>query len=203
MPKGLTRFFNTWLENRNENGHQLKLWYKKDEKSDSAGFCLLCQKTINCSNQGYDQLKQHAQTSKHMKLASAAFSAKQSQLITSSALTPRSSALWASSSETIGNSSIQKQVKGPTPVILAKAHLAEVIWPMKMAADDFSFSSWWYIVWNVPKPCVPWLQTGIFQGVLPHIIWHRTLLYTATSEGLEVFRKCVHFTLWWNNNFTN
>ena len=207
MPKVLTRFSNTWLENRDENGHQLKLWCKKDDTFDYAGFCMLCQKTISSSKQGYNQLKQQNRTRKHVKLARAAFSTKQSQLITSPASNPRSSALGASSSETIGNSPIQKQVKGPTPVILAKAHLdqviaAEVIWTLKMAANDFSFSSCddiGDILYEMyPNPV--FRDFNLASSKASYLISHGIRPYFTQQlvKDLKVIRKCVHFTLRWN-----
>jgi hypothetical protein len=53
MPHGLTKFNNAWLMQKDENGHELHSWCKKDSNSEYSGYCCI---SVQCSNNGVKQL---------------------------------------------------------------------------------------------------------------------------------------------------
>lgn len=73
MPRQ-TRFCEQWLEQTDANGHLLKWWCKPDKNNIYAGRCILCFKSVGCSNQGLSQILQHASCRKHTDIAVVRFS---------------------------------------------------------------------------------------------------------------------------------
>ena len=60
MPKCETKFNDCWLDETDGNVHKLRLRCSKG-KSDTAAYCFLCKKTIQCGNAGFAQVLQHSE----------------------------------------------------------------------------------------------------------------------------------------------
>ena len=69
MPGGKTHFNKDWLTATDRNGQLLSVWCKANKHSVFTAFCDICNKTIECDNQGLSQLLQHSETSTHRSLA--------------------------------------------------------------------------------------------------------------------------------------
>ena len=58
--KNATKFRESWLVLS-----EYKDWLKRDEKSESSAFCMLCKKSFNISNMGKTTLQLHANSERH------------------------------------------------------------------------------------------------------------------------------------------
>jgi hypothetical protein len=125
MPKGVAKFCKSWLDLKDSQGYVLNIWLV--QQGDN-GFCTLCQKTVNCSKCGYHQILQHSATAKHKEKSLARFSSKQGHF------------------EVVRAKSNQEVLENPGTFILDasfedKVTKAEVLWAMKTAHSNYTFSS--------------------------------------------------------------
>jgi hypothetical protein len=79
MPN-LTKFQESWLRKTDSAGNQVKQWCRADNTSPHKAFCMLCCKSIQCSNSGFKQLLHHAEGKRHSDLAVARFGKTQKHL---------------------------------------------------------------------------------------------------------------------------
>ena len=65
MPSGKTKFNSAWLSKLDNSGYSLAEWCKPDSSNCYSAYCLVCFKSISCSNTGVTQLIGHADGQKH------------------------------------------------------------------------------------------------------------------------------------------
>ena len=106
-----------------DDGQGLKIgkWCARDNDDATAGYCRLCKKTIKCSNQGLQQLKQHAKGSGHKSLVSDCLAPNQATFFS-----PNRS----SGGESMSTSTQQDRVAE-----------AELLWMFKTVDSNYSYAS--------------------------------------------------------------
>ena len=130
MPHGQTKFQSPWLEKIDINGHQVKLWCRKDN-SEYAGYCFICDKSIQCGNNGVTQILNHADGVKHKEKAKLRFDKNQKRFVKEEVDKP--SALQGGGD--VKHVALQSRSQAD------QVTAAEVIWAMKVASSGYSFSS--------------------------------------------------------------
>jgi hypothetical protein len=117
---------------KDENGHELHSWCKKDSNSEYSGYCSLCCKSVQCSNNGVKQLLNHAQGMKHKELAKTRFGRGQKHFITAQSSGP---------SKIQGGGDAVKHIELQNKTLKEQVTTAEILWVLKVAFAGITFIS--------------------------------------------------------------
>lgn len=149
-----TRFSNDWLHQMDDNGHIMSFWCETHKSSIYKAYCKQCNKSFSCSNQGIQQLRQHANGLRHKQKTQELASGRQMMIQATPSITPSVTSLPNSSYALIptlqptnyrGLAPLQTE-KSPKVVMRCtsekdKATSAELIWAMKVVESRYSYSS--------------------------------------------------------------
>ena len=177
MPN-LTKFQESWLHKSDCAGNQLKQWCRADSTSPHKAYCMLCCKSIQCSNSGFQQLLHHAEGKKHSDLAFARFGKGQKHLEKGvTPIGPSNSGApslhnEASASSTPASTTYVVQ----SPSLQEKIASAEILWALKVAQSNYSYSS---------CDATPALFKRMFPGdVAEHFSMSKSKVSYLLSDGL-------------------
>jgi len=121
-----------WLDQKDKNGHELRRWCRPDSNSEYAGFCFVCNKTIQCGNSGCAQILKHADGSVHVKNAKPRLDSKQKHFFAQDT---------KASTSTQGGGDVCKTVNLESKSHRDQVTTAEIMWVMKVAFSGYSFRS--------------------------------------------------------------
>ena len=186
MPN-LTKFQESWFRKTDSAGNQVKQWCRADNTSPHKAFCMLCCKSIQCSNSGFKQLLHHAEGKRHSDLAVARFGKTQKHLQKGATSTRPSSSSpplhnEASTSSTSASTSSTSASTSSTsyviqsPSLQEKIATAEILWALKVAQSNYSYSS---------CDATPALFKRMFPGdVAEHFSMSKSKVSYLLSDGL-------------------